>query len=201
MEKYWQNKHFRLREWVNDGKKNVVLVAPRLGARDKVTDSKLGMSGDDFLKKVLAVISERVKTDPFSWTGGMTIRNIILAAHSGGGLTMLRLAQTVKAGKVLECWGFDSMYQLPQEWVNWAATGGKYFLFWTNQGAINSKVYGYNVDRINDILSNTSDPTTAIALPNVVIEFALKPKTFAKSTAEHCEVPKTYWADLMKHLP
>jgi hypothetical protein len=159
------------------------------------------MEGDEFLKKVLAHIVERVKTDPFNWTGGMSIRNVILAAHSGGGRTMLRLAQTVTAGKVRECWGFDSMYQLPQGWFNWAATGGKFFLFWTNGGGINTDYYRNNMDQLNKTVNNTKDPTYALAAANVVIEFAPKPKTFPKSTTEHCEVPKTYWADLMNRIP
>jgi hypothetical protein len=200
VEKYWTNPHFRLRELVNDGKKNVVLVVPRLGPMDD-TGSKLGMSGDAFLTKVQAVISERIKEEPFKSTGETKIRTIYLAAHSGGGLTMLRLAQTVTVGKVRECWGFDSMYQLPREWVNWAATGGKYFLFWTDEGGINTDYYGNNVDTILKILGNTKDPTSALAVPNVVVEYTLKPKTFPKSTKEHCEVPRTYWADLMKRLP
>ena len=98
VKEYWTNKHFRLRELVNDAKKNVVLVVPRLGAMDK-TGSKLGMEGDDFLTKVAAAVADRVKTDPFNWNGSMTIRNIILAAHSGGGWTMLRLAQKVTVGR------------------------------------------------------------------------------------------------------
>jgi hypothetical protein len=200
IKEYWANKHFRLREWVNDGKKNVVLVVPRLFERDK-TGSKLGMKGDDFLTKVQAVVGERVKTDPFNWAGGVKVRNVILAAHSGGGLTMLRLAQTVTVGKVRECWGFDSMYQLPQEWVNWAATGGKFYQFWTSEGGINSDHYGNNVDKLNKILSDTKDPTSVLAVPNVVVEYAPKPKTFSKSTTEHCEVPRTYWAELMGRLP
>ena len=196
VKEYWTNKHFRLRELVNDAKKNVVLVVPRLGAMDK-TGSKLGMEGDDFLTKVAAAVADRVKTDPFNWNGSMTIRNIILAAHSGGGWTMLRLAQKVTVGKVLECWGFDSMYQLPQEWVNWAATGGKYFLFWTSEGGINSDHYGNNVDKMNKILNNTKDATSALAAPNIVVEYTPKPKTFSKATTEHCDVPKTYFPDLI----
>jgi hypothetical protein len=201
VEQYWRNPHFRLRELTDASKKNVVLVVPRLGARDKKTGSKLGMDGDEFLKKVLEVVVDRVKTEPFSYTSAMAIRNIILAAHSGGGLTMLRLAQTVTVSKVRECWGFDSMYQLPQEWANWAATGGKYFLFWTSEGGINSDYYGNNVDGMNKILGNTKDPTAALAVPNVLMEYSPKPKAFPSTTTSHCDVPKTYWADMMKRFP
>jgi hypothetical protein len=201
VEQYWSNPHFRLRDWVNDSKKNVVLVVPRLSFWDEKTRSKLGMDGDDFLTRVKEVVAAQLKKDPFNWKGGTTIRTIYLAAHSGGGTTMLWLARTLTVGKVPECWGFDSMYSNPQEWVNWAAKGGKYFQFWTDDGGINTADYGYNVNRINSILSNTRDPTSRLAAPNVVIEYAPKPKKFSQSTLEHCEVPHTYFPELMKRLP
>jgi hypothetical protein len=213
VEKYWTNPLFRLRDWVNDSKKNVVLVVPRLDDWGVQSGSKLGMEGDDFLTKVQAAVSERLKKDDFRWTGKTTTRNIYLAAHSGGGTTMLHVAQTVTVGKVLECWGFDSMYRHPKEWVNWAAQGGKYFLFWTDQGANNSEDYGYNVTTIQGILKKATTAAgtkgkkdsdaarAALAVPNVVIEYAPKPKTFSKSTTKHCEVPRTYFPELMKRLP
>jgi hypothetical protein len=49
----------------------------------------------------------------------------------------------------------------------------------------------------------------ALAAPNVVIVYAPKPndaargfatppaRTFTSSTSNHCEVPQTYWADMM----
>jgi hypothetical protein len=75
IQQYWQNKHFLLRDWVNNSKKNVILVVPRLGDFDKATRSKLGMEGDDYLTKVLAAVTDRLKTDPFNWSGSMNIRN------------------------------------------------------------------------------------------------------------------------------
>jgi hypothetical protein len=219
IQKYWNNKHFPLRELVNSSKKNVILVAPRLADFDKKTRSRLGMEGDDFLKKVMTEISDQVKTAPFNWTGSMNIRNIILTAHSGGGGTMLHLAQTVKAGTVCECWGFDSMYddlgttfkgpygekrsRLLQDWMEWAATGGKFFLFWTD--GPHGGGTGGNVSKFESLLNTkymafgraVKDPTAALAAPNVVIEHANSPKTFASSTGEHCDVPKTFLPDLL----
>jgi hypothetical protein len=201
VEKYWTNPYFRLRELVNAGKKNVVLVVPHLVSMDK-TGSKLGMDFTDFLSKVLGVVGDRIRTDPFNWVGHMGVRRVILAAHSGGGLTMLRWAQTDV--HVDECWGFDSMYQAPEEWVDWAAQGGKYFLFWTDEGGINTAHYGSNVTVMNGILNATKGPKAAkaaLARPNIVVEYTPNPKTFSQSTKSHCEVPRTYWAELMKRLP
>jgi hypothetical protein len=156
-------------------------------------------------------------TDTFQ----MSIGNLILAAHSGGGSPMLQMARTSKFAKVRECWGFDSMYGSPDQWVDWAAQGGKYFLFWTTQGANDSDKYGNNVTRIREMLSKakipagskaTKDPDAAraaIAAQNIVVVFAAQPdaadkgfatlprRTFASSTPNHCLVPQTYWADMM----
>jgi hypothetical protein len=227
---FWRSSTFLLRELVNKSNKNVVLVAPRL--RGDEGGLHLDMAADDFLKKVVAVIAARVKTDPFNWQGtktstetqdstGMSIGNLILAAHSGGGSPMLQMARTAKFAKVRECWGFDSMYGSPGLWVDWAAQGGKYFLFWTAEGANNSDKYGNNVTTIQGILKKASsaagsnakkDPDAAraaLAAPNIVVVYAPKPddaakgfatppaRKFASSTSNHCEMPQTYWADMM----
>jgi hypothetical protein len=227
---FWRSKTFHMREWVNKSGKNVVFVAPRL--RQTTSGLRLDMDADDFLKKVVAVISARAKTAPFNWQGTksstepkeaavMSIGKLILAAHSGGGTPMLKVAQAAKFATVRECWGFDSMYGFPSQWVDWAARGGKYFLFWTAEGAINSKRYGYNVSSIQGILNKANTPAggkatkdpdaarAALAAPNVVVVYANKPddaakgfatppvRQFTSSTSSHCEVPQTYWADMM----
>lgn len=191
IEKYWTNPYFRLREMVNDSGKNVVLVAPRVVVPDK-TGSKLGMDGNEFLTKVQELIAERLQTDPFSWTGPVQIRNIVLAAHSGGGTTMLRLAQTATVGKVCECWGFDSFYYgNPQEWVDWAAPGGRFFLFWHDE-----ENTGDNVRKFQKLLSLKANATAA---GNTFVKNTAEATTlFPATTREHCAVPRTYMPDLLK---
>jgi hypothetical protein len=191
VEKYWTNKYFLLRDWVTASKKNVVLVVPRLGAFDK-NYSKLGMEGDDFLQKVLDFVTERVKTDPFSYTGGMAIRNIILAAHSGGGTTMARLANTVTLGKVRECWGLDSFYYLEvsQTLKDWAAKGGKFFLFWTDMGGTK--------DNVVEFQKQLAQKENVIAAGNIFIKKASDASMqFSATTSDHCAVPQTFWPDLI----
>ena len=198
---FWRNEHFHLREWVNDSNKNVVLVAPRLyGGKAGL---QLDMAADEFLKEVVACIEARVKKEPFNWqatiqptsykttdiTIRMTIGKLILAAHSGGGTAMLHFAQTAKSPKVNECWGFDSMYGSPDKWVDWAQGGGKYFLFWTDQGANNdTKKHRHNVSEIQSILNKADIPAgskapkeldaarAAVAASNVVVVYAPNPK-------------------------
>jgi hypothetical protein len=255
----WRSSTFQLREMVNKSKKNVVLVAPRLNLDGGL---KLDMDADDFLKKIVGFIAARVTKDPFKWHGAapadgktndpvIKIRTLILAAHSGGGTPMLRFAQGATIAKVRECWGFDSMYGSSSAWVDWAAAGGKYFLFWTAEGAINSDKYGNNVTKMQNILAKANGvgsgiaytiahavangmeqakagshakqeqvrkaqekrdheaTRAALAAPNITITYAPKPgdtakgftpkggATFKSSTSEHCQVPTTYWGDVM----
>jgi hypothetical protein len=132
---------------------------------------------------------------------------------------MLHLAQTVTKGTVCECWGFDSLYddlgttfmgpynvkrsRLLQDWMEWAAKGGKLFLFWTD--GKHGGGTGINVTKFETLLNTTymvfgravRDPTAALAAPNVTIEHANLPKKFPHSTAEHCDVPQTFFPDLI----
>jgi hypothetical protein len=62
-----------------------------------------------------------------------------------------------KVATVRECWGFDSMYNGPSEWVDWAAAGGKYFLFYTDQGSIDTEAYGKNVRTLQKLLAKAND--------------------------------------------
>ena len=221
---------FPLRELTNKGGRNMVLVAPRLfwGGGEL----QLDMTADDFLKTVVAFIAARVQKSPFSWqaptaskdtkdTGGMSIGTLILAGHSAGGNPMLEMARTVTVAKVKECWGFDSMYKNPDLWVEWAAKGGKFFLFWTKEGDNNKKKPDDNVTKIQDILKQadaagsgaSKDPAATqakLAAPNVIVVHADDPKdatkgfskppgrAFTRLTTNHCEVPKTYWDEMMK---
>ncbi len=248
----WRSNTFLLREWVNQSNKNVVLVAPRLSADssglhlDMAADEFLKTilafiearvhAGPFNWQGSQSPAEDRCRPDPpirLNWQGTkpsmqstaptrMSIGNLILAAHSGGGSPMLQMARTAKFAKVRECWGFDSMYGSPEKWVEWAALGGKYFLFWTTEGANDSAKYGKNVTRIREMLSKakipagsnaTKDPaaaSAAIAAQNIVVVFAAQPdaadkgfarlprRKFASSTPNHCLVPQTYWADMMK---
>jgi len=191
VEKYWNNKYFRLREWMNNSKKNAVLVVPHLVGFDKYY-SKLGMEGDDFLKNVLALIVERVKTEPFNWTSSMSIRNIILAAHSGGGTTMVRLAQTITVGSVRACWGFDSFYafEVSKALLGWATKGGKFYLFWTDEGGTED-----NVVKFEALLKQKEN---ANAAANTFVKKASAiTREFPSTTSSHCAVPQTFWPDLI----
>jgi hypothetical protein len=61
-----------------------------------------------------------------------SVRNIVLAAHSGGGSPMLQIARggDRSAAKVSECWCYDSMYGwVASAWTAWAKAHPKKKLF------------------------------------------------------------------------
>ncbi len=131
---YWNSprhpvlKSFLLREEVNKSGKNVVLVVPALGPFSEA--GKLADDGgpQEFLGRVLDGL----------WRDGPhaglpkppAIRHLILAAHSGGGVPLRRVARLLGddpayKGKLKACWGFDSIYGVRDRdaefWADWAA--------------------------------------------------------------------------------
>ena len=116
----------RLREEVNAGGKNVILVAPSLGKSPNAQKNKLsgGNGGlDSYMEKVLLAANEYIIKRRFNATP-IIIRNIILAAHSAGGRQMRMIAMfnnPVNGPKITECWGFDSLYETPDLWIKWAS--------------------------------------------------------------------------------
>lgn len=133
VDEYWNSprhpvlKSFLFREEVNKSGKNVILVVPPLGPF-----AQAGKLADDggltaFLDRVLDGL----------WRNGPharlpqapKVRHLILAAHSGGGVPLRRLAQVAgsDAGlkdKLKACWGYDSIYGVKDRdaefWSDWA---------------------------------------------------------------------------------
>lgn len=120
-------KSFLLREEVNRSGKNVVLVVPPLGPFAEA--GKLADEGG--LRAFLDRVADGL------WRGGPhaglprppTIRHLILAAHSGGGVPLRRLARAAGSDAALKdrlkaCWGFDSIYGVKDKdagfWADWA---------------------------------------------------------------------------------
>ena len=116
---------FLLREEINKSGKNVILVVPTLGPTSNFGD----LNEEAGVQKFLASILEGLEKE---WAKkSITVRNIILAAHSGGGVPLRRLAQVLGKdpnfkGKLKECWGFDSIYGVRDKdaefWSDWANT-------------------------------------------------------------------------------
>jgi hypothetical protein len=140
---YWDGKKysvFALREEINASKKNVILVAPTLGLKSEAGDLVRRNGLDNYLDKVL----EALKTyGPYQGQPGC-LGKLIIAAHSGGGKTMQRLALSSNsyAAKIAECWGFDSQYQDASPWIGWAQRipqSGYYSYYYDGGPTANSK--------------------------------------------------------------
>ena len=113
---YWSGKlhNIRLREDINATGKQVVLIAPTLGAKPgSGINADMGIFGkaggaDDFLAEVVKWIGKYVpqyvtkKKDP-------EIGNIVLAGHSGAGGILSQQVKTMRSS-ICEVWGFDTLY-------------------------------------------------------------------------------------------
>jgi hypothetical protein len=99
----------------------VILVAPTLAMKSEGGDLLRALGLDRYLAKVMAAL---VAYGPYK-DRSPQIGNIILAAHSGGGTYMRKLATSNNstAANVRECWGFDSLYNSSDvmPWRQWAA--------------------------------------------------------------------------------
>ena len=106
VEEYWKNQMFLLREAVVDKRRNSILVVPTLGLRSEAGSLQLERGFDLFVSQIIrALLCEKI-IDGCQLPG-----RIILAAHSGGGAPMLRIASlpistagsSKKSGVMIAC--------------------------------------------------------------------------------------------------
>jgi hypothetical protein len=209
-------KSFQLREEVNKSGKNVILAVPALGPFAEAGRLKDKGGIQEFLGRVLDGL----------WRGGPhagrarrpAVRHLILAAHSGGGVPLRRLAQVLGddadyKGKLKECWGFDSIYGVKDRdaefWSDWAAghPGTKVTMFYlfTEKGVgKNPKMPvgpGNPLDRREP--TGTTFPAMELerlAKARMLGNVAVVRETEA-ATLNHNEVPRAHLADLLKAAP
>jgi len=122
-----------------------------------------------------------------------TIGNLILAAHSGGGSSMRLLATSGNraAGKIRECWGFDSLYDSAdvQPWRRWAKADPQarhlysYYrsgLPKTNSARLEKDPNG-RVDKLPNILPIPSHEKDHFKLVRLYLRKRLNDTTFLRS--------------------
>lgn len=188
---YWNKKsnpHFILREELNAAGKNAILVAPNLGPRSQsqtgTLTTKTGF--EDFLESVLTVLQTN---GPYRETEKPVIRNIILAAHSGGGVPLRNIASLKGTGgyanKIRECWCFDGLYWSGDAgfWNGWARRNpdAKLFVYFKSSTSEHSR----------DLLERSAD------IGNVLVEPAVIKTKFP--TSDHNQVPVNYWRTLISN--
>ena len=219
---YWNSpkhpilKSFLFREEINKSGKNVILAVPALGPFSEVGKLKDDGGIQEFLDRILDGL----------WRSGPhkglaqrpTIRHLILAAHSGGGVPLRRLAQILGndkdfKDKLKECWGFDSIYGVKDKdadfWCDWA------------QGHLGTKVTMFYLFTQKDVGKDPKLPVSAsnpldhraptgTTLPAMELERLAKARMLTnvavvretkESTLDHNEVPRTHLSDLLKAAP
>jgi hypothetical protein len=167
---YWSaQKPWPLREGVHDSGKRAILVAPTLGPWAEA--GWLGGPGGldrymELVRSALAVHGPYRGTRP-------AVGRLILACHSGGGTTMRRFAMSpgVYAGRVVEVWGFDCLYNQGDEtaWAQWARARptARVYVYYLGSTATRSRLLGQQ------------------GVPNVHVE--------RSTAANHDHVPIKHW--------
>jgi hypothetical protein len=206
-------KSFLLREQVNRSGKNVILVVPPLGPFAEAGKLRDTGGAQEFLGRVLEGL----------WRSGPhadlaqrpVLRHLLLAAHSGGGVPLRRLAQVLGAdeqyqGKLKACWGFDSIYGVRDKdadfWAGWAHDHPgmhvtMFYLFTEKEAGRDPK---RPVGPGNPVVRREPTGTTfpALELERLAKERGLgnvrvvrEPPT---STVNHTEVPRAHLAELLR---
>ncbi len=216
---YWNSprhpvlKSFLLREEINKSGKNVILVVPALGPFAEAGKLKDNGGVQEFLGHVLDGLWRK---GPHSGlTKRPTIRHLILAAHSGGGVPLRQVVQVLGnddsfKDKLKECWGFDSIYGVKDKdaefWSDWAKrhAGTKVTMFYL----FTQKDVGKN-PKLPVSASNPLDhrAPTGTTFPAMELERLAKAQQLSNvavvreskaSTLNHTEVPRAHLADLLK---
>jgi hypothetical protein len=190
---FFSKKLFDLRVPINESDRNLILVAPTMD-----DTSHAGMLAehpaffDGYIEKVLDILQSE-----FFGNNRPSVNKLILAAHSGGGapmLTMARMKTSKYISKVVECWGFDSMYQnairkpSPFSWEEWLKDASK-------------KYFDASVDMARYNKCN-KDQTSNDPAPNAIAKdlASKKLKNFntENSIVCHLEVPLHYMKERLK---
>jgi hypothetical protein len=216
---YWNSpqhrtlKSFLFREEINKSGKNAILAVPTLGPSSEFGKLKDAAGLQQFFDAILDGL----------WRSGPhvglkerpTIRHLILAAHSGGGVPLRRIAEVLGnddtyKDKLKECWGFDSIYGVRDKdadfWADWAKghPGAKVSMFYIFTQKDVGKDPKLPVSATNpvdhQVPTNTSFPALELErmakarmLGNVAVIREGK-----ASGVSHNEVPRAHLADLLK---
>lgn len=125
IDRYWSPRttpQAPLREAIASSGRQAILVAPTLGPTSQAGALAKPGGLDAYLERVLAELGT---LPPFAGAAPR-LRHLVLAAHSGGGIWMLRLATsgaTAVRDHLRECWGFDCFYNPKLDvpgWTKWA---------------------------------------------------------------------------------
>jgi hypothetical protein len=219
---YWNSprhpvlKSFLFREEVNRSGKNVILAIPPLGPFAEGGKLKDADGIREFLERVLHGLW---RSGPHAGLARRpALRHLMLAAHSGGGVPLRRLAQVLGEdallkGKLKACWGFDSIYGVKDRdadfWADWAqahpATQVSMFYLFTDRPVGQNAKQPLGPDNPFDHREPTGTTFPAMELARLAAARGLSNVTVVRetraSTLSHTEVPWAHLADLLKAAP
>jgi hypothetical protein len=191
----------------------VILVVPALGPFAEA--GKLQKDGG--IQELLeAVLDGLWRSGPHAGLEERPVlRHLILAAHSGGGVPLRRLAQILGGDddykdKLKECWGFDSTYGVKDKdaefWSAWAeahpATKVTMFYIATEKDVGKDPKLPVSPSNPLDHREPTGTTFPARELERLAKAKKLDNVTVVRetksSTLNHNEVPQAHLADLLK---
>jgi hypothetical protein len=204
-------KSFLFREEVNKSGKNVVLVVPPLGPFAE--PGKLADEGG--LRAFLDRVTDGLwRHGPHAGLPGPPkVRHLILAAHSGSGVPLRRLAHAAGTDADLKdrlkaCWGFDSTYGVKDRdaafWAEWAqghpgTRVAMYYLFTEREvGRDAARPVGPDNPAARREPSGTTGP--ALELERLARDRKLGNVAVVREDPKvaHAEVPRAHLAELLK---
>ena len=109
--RYLQEDYGKLREGVNASGWNVILVAATLGPLSQANRPDAGRAASMISSP--GVCPRSALTEASGWPDTLSLRNLIIACHSGGGALEREIAGGGDRAliSIRECWGFKSLYQ------------------------------------------------------------------------------------------
>jgi hypothetical protein len=182
---YLQEDYGKLREGVNASGRNVILVAPTLGPLSQANALTRRSGLDDFVAGCLSALRAHGASE---WPDTLSLRNLIIACHSGGGAPEREIAAGGDRAlmSLRECWGFESLYQDADLtfWPTWARAhrDNRLLLFFRPH---NSPDNAKMVQRCEFL--------GALGFPNV--------RATLSDAASHMLVPLTHWQACLRGAP
>jgi hypothetical protein len=176
---YLLRRYGRLRESLNASGRNVALVAPTLGNHSEA-GRLLNRGG---LDHVISLALATLRDQSGDLGREITLRNLVLAAHSGGGSPMRVIAGGADdaLANLRECWGLDSAYNNSDQtfWPTWARRNPADSCYLYYREAENPPTVKHNVEVISEA-----------GVPNIIVK--------AAATEEHMIVPITHFAERLR---
>ena len=182
---YWKHDWFKkMRSELDKSGRAAILVAPTLhrlvGAKGSGPERHGNLDAANAFDKFVNSAMDTLEAAK-AIRSGAEIGNIVLAAHSGGGLAMhdVLKAKNTLATQIRACWGFECLYYPWSTWLNWLnADKKRVFRHFRQQGVMSGAAGGL----LKAKHKNYVDTTTSVA-------------------HAHCGLLRDFWITAIHHMP